>query len=662
MLTSLDYSVTFPSTGRTLSNSIDFKTGVGLITGPNESGKSLIVEMIRYGLFGSEALRGPADDYRTLRMKLVWSLRDHTYIVERNGRSADLFKDDVQIATGVRPVNSKIQEILGFGLDVFDISCVTNQGDVEKLVSMRPGDRKSMIDRVIGVDKIEALAKWSGDEALIRQRQIALEEPRLVEPVAPVTPATYQPSDAIQGQLLALVRFKAEYDQLVGWLSHEKREPIQPVDTQPDYSLDYIIEIEAKAAEKARLMKELVTLPKPSEWREEDLVRAEKQIEAWELWQERLRFEQRHPRPDFSRSELTLEQTAIDRKAERAQLMRTLMNLHRGAVTCPCGREFELEHAKIAELQQRLDSLPALEATMTQALINEQLHRHVDWESTETQVAYEFHEKATLIEKPFLDRKGVAQMRRINELAGRRPEIEAAINAIGHLPNVSRSEKERYLAQAAVYDEAVASYQLWFEEFQRRSDRMEELRPFIAQIPGLQKDLLVSQNFEMQLAAYERDLIQYQAAKLQLDALKDEATGWRACRAAMTELRSRIKAYLVPSLNRVASHLLHQMTGGSRQTITVDEDFDTILVDGQSIDTLSGSGKACANLALRVGLGQVLTNNVFSLFIGDEIDASMDENRAKNTLELYTTLSEKILQILLVTHKSLIADYTIALR
>ena len=46
------------------------------------------------------------------------------------------------------------------------------------------------------------------------------------------------------------------------------------------------------------------------------------------------------------------------------------------------------------------------------------------------------------------------------------------------------------------------------------------------------------------------------------------------------------------------------------------------------LETLSGSGKACANLALRIGLGQVLTNKVVSLFIGDEIDASMDTERA----------------------------------
>jgi DNA repair exonuclease SbcCD ATPase subunit len=83
-------------------------------------------------------------------------------------------------------------------------------------------------------------------------------------------------------------------------------------------------------------------------------------------------------------------------------------------------------------------------------------------------------------------------------------------------------------------------------------------------------------------------------------------------------------------------------------------------VDGQAIDTLSGSGKAVANLALRIGLGQVLTNNVFSLFMGDEIDASMDKNRAEKTSQVLGTLKGRISQLLLVSHKFPAADYYIA--
>jgi DNA repair exonuclease SbcCD ATPase subunit len=103
------------------------------------------------------------------------------------------------------------------------------------------------------------------------------------------------------------------------------------------------------------------------------------------------------------------------------------------------------------------------------------------------------------------------------------------------------------------------------------------------------------------------------------------------------------------------------MTGGQRQSIAVDEEFD-VTVDGQPLNTLSGSGKAVANLSLRIGLGQVLTNNVLSLFVGDEIDSSLDKDRAENTAMTFEALKSRISQILLITHKRPCADYYIELK
>ncbi len=86
------------------------------------------------------------------------------------------------------------------------------------------------------------------------------------------------------------------------------------------------------------------------------------------------------------------------------------------------------------------------------------------------------------------------------------------------------------------------------------------------------------------------------------------------------------------------------------------------LGDGQRLDTLSGSGKAVANLALRLGLGQVLTNNVLSLFVGDEIDASMDDDRAGDLHNCIQGLAGKISQIIHISHKPGVeADWSLTL-
>jgi DNA repair exonuclease SbcCD ATPase subunit len=142
--------------------------------------------------------------------------------------------------------------------------------------------------------------------------------------------------------------------------------------------------------------------------------------------------------------------------------------------------------------------------------------------------------------------------------------------------------------------------------------------------------------------------------------LRGQSDAWKRGKAAMLRLRVLVKQHLLPSLNAVASRLIEQMTGGQRRLIVVDDEFD-IRVDGQPLATLSGSGKAVANLALRIGLGQVLTNNVLSLFIGDEIDASLDADRSEATGQTLRGLMSSVAQILLVTHKGAEAEYSVTL-
>ena len=69
---------------------ITFEKGLTGVVGPNESGKSLIVEMIRYALFGSKALRGTADDYKKLHVELDFTVQGVDYQILRKGTKIEL--------------------------------------------------------------------------------------------------------------------------------------------------------------------------------------------------------------------------------------------------------------------------------------------------------------------------------------------------------------------------------------------------------------------------------------------------------------------------------------------------------------------------------------------------------------------------------------------
>ena len=103
--------------------------------------------------------------------------------------------------------------------------------------------------------------------------------------------------------------------------------------------------------------------------------------------------------------------------------------------------------------------------------------------------------------------------------------------------------------------------------------------------------------------------------------------------------------------------MISEMSAGELNRFEISEDFD-ILLDGKKICLLSGSEKALANIALRLSLGRVLTRGVLSLFIADEIDASMSEERAEEVHSALMRLRDggKLRQILVITHKSLECD------
>jgi DNA repair exonuclease SbcCD ATPase subunit len=201
-----------------------------------------------------------------------------------------------------------------------------------------------------------------------------------------------------------------------------------------------------------------------------------------------------------------------------------------------------------------------------------------------------------------------------------------------------------------MYRKEMKVYDAWLNERVEKEKRLAEIEVVIAALPLAVERLQAAQQYEAAHARYAEESERFHTLLGEITAKSADRDGWRAAREALADLRGRIKTYLVPSLNRVASHLLAQMTGGQRSSIVVDEEFN-VTVDGQRLDTLSGSGKACSNLALRIGLGQVLTNNVVSVFVGDEIDASMDADRARSTQNSIAKLTASISQILIISHK-----------
>lgn len=674
MLKSIDYTVSFKSTLRTLKESINFQTGFGTITGPNESGKSFVIEMVRWCLFGASALRGTATEYAKAKATLRFAVKGVDYCIERTPNSAKIFKGVDEIAVGTTPTNNKVVEILGFGLQVFDVACVVNQGEIEALGTMKPAQRKRMVDSVVGLGVIDDLAKYAGEEGATSRRYAEELLSKTHEPIPPMEPEGYQPSAVLQEDVNARLKSKERISFILGRLSQKVSEPTAPKEEINVGAEELAVLVAGQNRLKQQLQQtrmDLNTLPNASPYSTTTLDAMEQSHAGYNAWAEKKALASRMRRPTHTpEAVLGIEQAIHQRDQWNTAegLRKRIAALQaKGTNCCPaCAHEWALEADAIEALSRDLAPLSSVEMPQglkdTLATVAAYKAEQASWDAL--QPAWLALADVAEAEKPALSLADIETHRNRNAFAAKRDEATALVAALttklADQPDYTTMYNKRvlYEQQFGVFQSTLRRYWDWLEEEAKLEEEKAVLQEAVDFLPGRQNLLALSLAYEREESTHGAAMQAYMAVMQEVQEYQAKAEDWDKVKVALTSLKAMVKQHLMPSLNKVASYYLLHMTGGQRQTIFVDEEFN-VSVDGQALHTLSGSGKAVANLAMRIGLGQILTNNVFSLFVGDEIDAAMDKDRAEHTAVTLQTLKSRISQILLVTHKFPTADYYI---
>lgn len=619
MIKKLTYSVTFPTNGVTLSGDLTLEPGSTAFIGPNGSGKTFgSIELIRYLLFGKRALRGPASDYKALKVDGVVEIGGKDYRIERHPRKETIWDSEgTVLAVNTEAVNQKLLELLGFGLDVFDVICAARQKDSERLSQMRPDARKRLIDQILGLTAQEKAEKDCKEEAKGHRKLAEALADGLVRPEEPTRPVSYRPVDELEAALAAVQAYEKEKARLEAVIAQVGEEP--PVVVAPSVDL---ADLEARAetarslrqAHQARLA-ELERIPLPTYTLEQIEV-----SEKYHLF--RTELDRRGPKPT-----VTVDQ--IDDMQHAWHLLMTPGD----EVTCPkCEHQF---------VPGRPDDL--IEPALSLEELKAEKRANALWETPLQPV-----EEPAIV----LTADQIKEQQLAHSQAARRRELEEEISRYVEPEDVSDE-----LAEAR---ELLADYRARSSERQRWETRAEaaaEARAALQNLKApegnaeeLSQALVEARVYDQLLVAYGKHQQAYDEAQGKIAAAKQKAADFAAGADAISEARALVKTYLAPSLSRVASSLIQKMTNGVLSSVEIDEDMN-ISVDGQDIATLSGAGATVANLAVRIGLGRVLTSRVFPVFIGDEIDSDMDAERAEATAEAIGSLSDQLAQILVITHK-----------
>ncbi|WP_373070770.1 AAA family ATPase [Sulfurimonas sp.] len=168
------------------SYDIDFGEGLIGIIGKNGSGKSTIFEAILFSLYGEAKKRGNKELLRNsyssekdaVVVELVFEFESTEYKVVREFRgkamsaNAKLFKNGELTTTGAKEVTTAIIKLTGMSKDAFMHTLFASQKELTSLSSLKNEDRKKMIRRLLGLEKIDFVEKELIDKSRTLKKEI----------------------------------------------------------------------------------------------------------------------------------------------------------------------------------------------------------------------------------------------------------------------------------------------------------------------------------------------------------------------------------------------------------------------------------------------------------------------------------------------------------
>ncbi len=185
----------------------NFALGLTGLLGKNGSGKSTIFEAIIFALYGESSTNreliknSDCKDKEAVEVALYFNIQDREYLVKRElrGKSltakANLYDGSGElIATSVKEVNSEIVKLIGMNKDAFHNTVYASQKQLTALSSLKSEERKKIIRRLLGLEKIDKIEKEltikirdlkrdikSFSELLMTQEEIAGIEAKILE-------------------------------------------------------------------------------------------------------------------------------------------------------------------------------------------------------------------------------------------------------------------------------------------------------------------------------------------------------------------------------------------------------------------------------------------------------------------------------------------------
>lgn len=600
---------------------INFKSGLNYIVGPEGSGKSLILEAISFCFFGSTALRDVASSYKQFEATLIFNYLNKQFKIVRKIDDAVLYLKDQnvwnKVVVGTTPVNQQIITLFGYDYSIFVLSNYCQQGELQSFSKMTPAKKIAFIDKVSGIEDAKEFIKFLEERKKFLKNEITTVSRYAIEPTLTFLPEYLeQDLDLLLNNLeenkqnlltYSLKKISLENNLLTlknEYNSQSKNQVAEKaiVDILAKYDVETCLSMYTSYLDLnttyTTLKKNLDKIEKTNYVSDFNIKDTVKDVEEF------------------------LATSAYNKKVDIKNKL--LLSQH---VNCPsCSFEFSVAHTEL--LQYSDIEITKKDIKKVYKYPEELLHY----------LNNDYHTYQQ-IQKDILDIQN-----KIQALSIFKQYIDQGLSLEDFNKKILN-----YLKQQSFLNDLT-------DKFNTDSATVEEqLKLHNASnnqqiIDTLTQDIYKYTKIKTEVEIYNKSKEIFDKASLELNKLKTELSNIVLLIAQSTEDTFKIKQAAIPLINYHASVLINSMTDSIISKITITENYN-ILVDNKNINVCCGSEKDTASLAFRLSLGNSIILGMLPLFLGDEIDAASKVERSLLMTDVLQNMSELGYQVLLITHK-----------